>query len=438
MAEREFTETQESLRKMVTRIPLALPDFGKDVPIEWKYVKIPDFPFLHQLITPPSTSLKTYDVEVSKATTYDSKKYPINLCQQCIKNIGEYVRNRRCFNMSAALKLNDFMRTRDNLRDISMVYIGIQEQKGGYPPPKKRPQPRKEFPEKEEYLINEEHIVPVNIMKAYNLVDKSVIRGYHPFSTDFNCIFSTIKSINEARSNFPLGNIRGKQISGYIKFNQETKTVDVIYEAWKHGPPDDSDKWNKIYEGQYPHAGYLGAPELGFGNHCFGILDKPEDSDEKKESRFLYCLFEPLYNDKGKIARTYLYYFCAYAAIYPDLFKTGATKRHFNFQTINDFLEWNHKFPVTHNEKLRAIVINHYQETLNPFVALPIIAEKTFLSADFLQSYLKEHQSPPTTDKATEFTDQFPDLFPQNKYTFSDIVFRGVPHELHFPFKATE
>ena len=421
LSEQEFLDFQKQMRKFVNTIPIA--------PVLWEQlykkkkglVSKHDFPLLKHILPRTQTaSLTTFNIEKNPNKSAESN---IELCHQCIRGIIEYTQNRRCFNMDTVLKFNNVMQTNKQYCNASMVYVGEEfcKKEAKYGGAEKLV---KQFPEPSKYFVNEEHIIPVSVIKGYSDSNHHLVRDFHPLSTDFNYIYSTVASINEARSNFPIGEIKSWHTSGYAKYdsNEGAKAIRP------RNAPKDHGTWNKINEGRAPGAGYLGNPTLGFGNHCFGV----DNAENPSVFNFLMCRFEPIDADKGKIARAYLYYFCVYAAAYGDLLKYGAMTRHINYNIMNQFLDWDKKYNVSEIEKNRALVISMYQDTLNPFVLLPISESDKLLSPYELQGYLKSKGF--VNEETDEYLKSKPGLFPGGNFTLSDLIFRGVPHQRHFPF----
>ena len=425
LKEEEFHAFQAQMRKFVNNIPIA--------PVLWSEIKEKrkglvskqEFPRLKEILPARYDRLETYKIDINPKRDEDSN---IDICHQCIRGIVNYVQDRRCFNMDTALKLNNVMQKHPQFCDASMVYVGeefckAEKQAGGTKLVKQFPTPNPDS-----YFVNEEHIVPVSVIKGYSDSNHHLVRDFHPFSTDFNYIYNTVASINEARSNFPVGEItQPRQISGYVRYDSSNHNTGAKAIRPRNQPKDHG-TWNKVNEGKLPGAGYLGNPALGFGNHCFGV----DDPENPSIFNFLLCRFEPIDADKGKIARAYLYYFCAYAAPYGNLIKHGALKRHVNYEIMNQFLNWDKKYYVTKEERDRALIISMYQDTVNPFVLLPFSESNKLLNPNELQGYLKQKGF---VNKETDtYIKSKPRLFPQGKYTLSDLIFRGVPHTGHFPF----
>lgn len=92
-------------------------------------------------------------------------------------------------------------------------------------------------------------------------------------------------------------------------------------------------------------------PDAGFYNMCLSN----------------FCQFEPLDQDKGKIARTIIYFYVIYGIAYKDRLVPGIAKAYFN-TNMETFKKWA-KHPITESENLRNMRVAAFQGHPNPFIS---------------------------------------------------------------------
>lgn len=84
-------------------------------------------------------------------------------------------------------------------------------------------------------------------------------------------------------------------------------------------------------------------------------------------------IFEPYDKSKGKIARSLAYYYTIYG--YSTNFYNNSIE---NLIDIDDLLKWNKENLPCLDELYRNIIIEKYQDNINPFIKYPVLIELIF------------------------------------------------------------
>lgn len=323
---------------------------------------------------------------------------PIKICKGCVsKIIYDNYYNRRCVNLLAIINAFNVISSsnlieKDNnlndpytnliappnigpyLCDINNIYLSSNFCKISAEDRAKLVNQGK---------INEEHILPFSLLVRYeglfytfdeNIeLIKIIFRNLHPMATDIHNLYYTTKNINSARSNFKFSDVPKPNV--YLKFNYDKPhNVDLISERlapkkWKK--PDNDSEWNKMNES--------GKREY-FNKNMYEMDEKWGTNKYTSETLPIYdkcaedlCKFEPLEEDKGKIARAMLYCYVIYALGFRDRFKLKELDEWFTADSIAMFLEWNDRFPTKNSEIIRNRMTDIMQNTINPFVYSEIV-----------------------------------------------------------------
>lgn len=139
-------------------------------------------------------------------------------------------------------------------------------------------------------------------------------------------------------------NIQGENITSenWNLINEALKTVN------KYSENKDPEQYFRV--SQY----FNEIPDTGFYNMCLSNQ----------------CMFEPIDEDKGKVARTIFYFYIIYGIAYKDRLNPGIYNAYFNNEkNWQTFVKWHKEHPVTDEEQLRNMRIAHIQGAPNPFIS---------------------------------------------------------------------